>query len=174
MISERETKEFIIRIANKDLRAQEEFFTKTYRYFYQAAVSVVKNHEDAEDVVSTFFQDIYRISLKCIHVNNCRAYLFTAIKNIARTFIVREKKFKTVDIDNAATLIANDNKLFKSDTVNLLDSVLNESEKQSVLLVIYYEYTYREAAKIMGISLGSLQRMLKEALKKLRKSLKLK
>lgn len=171
MISERETKEYIIKIANKDLRAQEEFFTDTYRCFYQAAVSIVKSHEDAEDVVSAFFQDIYRISLKCVHVNNCRAYLFTVIKNIARNFIAREKKFKKVDIDNAEKLIACDNKIFKSDTVNLLDSVLNESEKQSILLVIYYEYTYREAAKIMGTSLGSLQRILKEALKKLRKSL---
>lgn len=169
MISERETKDYIIKIANKDIRAQEEFFIRTYRYFYQVAISVVKNHEDAEDIVSLFFQDLYRISLKCVNVKNCRAYLVTSIKNLARTFINKATKFKTVDLNKAAALVACENKFFEEDTLHAFDTVLTREERRAIILVMYYEYTYRESAVIMKISLGKFQRLMKDALKKLRK-----
>lgn len=170
MIDEQTLNNLIARICNHDIKAQADLFELTYRSFYQIAISILRNKEDAEDAVGIFFENIYAISDKCNKCNHKMGYLKTSVSNIAKNIIRANKRYCH---NNADGSIGNDIERmidFNSDFMKLLNNNLTEQEKQVIIHTIYYDYTYREMAKLIGSSVGKVQRIKYSAINKIKKS----
>lgn len=170
MIDEQMLNNLIARICDQDIRAQADLFELTYKYFYQIAISILRNKEDAEDVVSIFFENIYTISDKCNKSKHKIGYLRASVINIAKNIIRTNKRYCYKNIDCPIDNDVNRKIDFKSDFMNLLDNNLTEQERQVIIHMIYYDYTYREMAKITGSSVGKVQRIKYSAINKIKKS----
>lgn len=170
MIDEQTLNNLIIRICNQDLRAQADLFELSYKYFYQVAVSILRNKQDAEDVVGIFFENIYVIADRCAKSNNKLSYLRASIVNISKNLIRENQKYAVNDIENIGSCDYDSRIDFDSDFMKLLDSKLTEQEKIVVINMIYYDYTYREMAKAIGASVGKVQRIKYSALNKIKKA----
>ena len=140
--------------------------TKTAVYAY--ALSILKNKENAEDVLQetyiTIWEkiDTYRSSGKPL------AWILTITKNLALMKFRKEKK--NVDIDLYKDILSkeSDNTIDKLFLSKLFEE-LSDDEREIVILHAVSGFKHREIARIMNISIGTVLSKYKRTIEKLKR-----
>ncbi len=159
--------------------SSEEFdliFRQFYKFVFTTAFFILKDEEETEDIVQSFFIDLWE-KKKYLHLNeDIKGYLYVSIRNRALNRIRdKETERKRQDVYQLHT----DQRMDKTEgiddyLVNLKEALyeLPVQRREAIQLVYLNEKKYQEAADVMGISINSLKTHLKIGLKNLRSRLK--
>ncbi len=145
---------------------------------YRLALRVVRNEEDAHEVVQESFIKVWKKREKIAEVDNKEAYCMTIARNMAID-LLRAKKMSISDIDehyDIETKTANpENALVAKDQyVDLLKIIdtLPESHKLVIHLRDIEGYTYKEIAELTDFSVEKVKVYLHRARTRLRQIIK--
>lgn len=173
----------------ENLKSGDEFIYKYVydqysRMVYSVCFRMAGNNEDAEDVTQDVFIKVFnsinsfredsKLStwIYQITVNTClnKSRRKKAINFLSLNFWEDEKGEKEMAADN----LTPSDKIEKSEIQNIVQDVINTlpaKQKTAIVLSRYEELPYKEIAKIMGVSLSSVESLLFRAKENLAKKL---
>ena len=157
-INEKELKELFIEIKNNNKKAYEEFYNKYNKLVYGIAFSILKNKQDAEDIVQTIFAKIYAIDKEKLPDINPASWLYTITKNEAIT--VLRKRNNDLNLDSIYEIEAEDNQLdevIDKDSYNRLISKLNNQEKEIISLKVLGNLSFEQISKMLNEPTGTIK-----------------
>ena len=136
------------------------------KQMYMIALSMLRNHEDAEDVVQEAILSAYETSWKLKNEDSFNAWMFRIIINQAKMFIRK----------NHRLIVTNEipDQIHEEKYEDVWDVVLALNKELSTVVILYYvqEYSVKEIAKIMTIPVGTVKTRVAKARELLREELK--
>jgi RNA polymerase sigma-70 factor (ECF subfamily) len=137
-----------------------------YRYAY----SLLKNSEDADDVVQDVFMNYLNKSGSFRGKCSLKTWLLVLTRNQCYNVIKSRKIRRTEPIEDV--ILVSDNK-YVEDKLNIEDALktLTTEENEIIFLREYSGFTYIEISLILGISVDNVKVRLFRAKQKLRKAL---
>lgn len=154
-----------------------ESFEKLYTKYYQSAliflVSIIKNREEAENMVQDVFLKIWMKREKLVLDSSLQAYVFTSLRNIAFDYLkkcAKDEKLKTMFLDDMKSF--EENEAYATESVaKVVDKAINKlTEKRKMIIKLNIEdgKSYQEIAQIMQISKNTVKNQLIKAKQHLR------
>ncbi len=161
------------RIAENDVAAFEEFFRLTERSVYAYALSILRNNDDAMDVVQDTYLKIRGAAHLYRPMGKPMAWVFTIVRNLSMS------KLRTkAQTDNLEEGELENNLSFSyvtdSDDRLILQSalkILSEEERKIILLHAISGFTHLEISRDIGFPLSTVLSKYHRGLKKLKKYL---
>ncbi|HPE74756.1 MAG TPA: RNA polymerase sigma-70 factor [Draconibacterium sp.] len=154
-------------------------FRELFNFFadglYRFSFSILKNKELAEEAVSDVFFNIWVHREGISKIENFKSYIFTSARNVSLNYLKREKRYKTIWMEDVkvplfideicpeSELIANELKIVIGDAINHLP----EKCKLIYSLAKIEQLKYKEIAEILGISVKTIDNQLTIAFKKI-------
>lgn len=149
---------------------------------YRSAFRMVGNESDAQDLVQDTYLRAYRFFDKFKEGTNCKAWLFTILKNTFINTINRDRKQPRMvslseieergvdlpaDVDPADEIFGD---LFDDDIAAAMDA-MPDGYRNAVLLADVEEFSYKEIADTIGCPIGTVMSRLCRGRRLLRKIL---
>ena len=150
-INEKELKEIFNEIRNNSNSAFEKLYKKYNTLIYGIAFSILKNKQDAEDIVQTVFAKSYDINADKLPTQKEASWLYTTTKNEA--IMLLRKRDNNLDIDSIYDIETPNNEIdeiISKDSYNRLISKLNEKEKEIISLKILANLSFDEIANLLN------------------------
>ncbi len=161
---------YINRIINHDKGALAELYHRTSGSVYGFALSVLKNMEDAEDVLQDTYLKIYSSASTYKSQGKPLAWILTIARNLSYMKL-RDRK-KTVDIPDHAWEDAFDKipSVTPEDRLLLTACMdkLSDEESQIIMLHAVSGFKHREIGEVLSLPLATVLSKYHRALKKLR------
>ena len=85
---------------NNDTVAYKELFLLLHPRLKQFAYSMLKSHEEAEDIVAEFFVRVWEKRSQLSIIESPRLYFYTSIKNLSINLLNRQKRQQGVAMEN--------------------------------------------------------------------------
>jgi RNA polymerase sigma-70 factor (ECF subfamily) len=162
-------------VLNNDQKAYKELFVSTHEHLHRFAFSILRSKEDTEDVVSEFFISVWQKKLSLIDIENIKLYFFVSIKNLSINKL-RQKKRATASFNedylvhfkspffNPAELL-----LSKEAVTKILESINDLPPKCKLIFRLIKEdnLKYAEVAKLLNISVKTVESQMAIAVKKI-------
>ena len=177
--SETKDTELLPKIAEKDLSAFDEIYTRFSQVVYNLSYKVLNNKNDAEEVVQEVFLQIWN---KASNYDKVRGAVSTWIINITRSRAI--DKFRSLKNVRNTSFLDNDildliaPKIFiiedASERKNIIKNALEQipADQKDVIDKVYFEgATHIEAADILKIPVGTVKTRLRLGILKLRESI---
>lgn len=149
-----------------DVVSKEEFCDLIRKYeksMYSVAYSVVRNEQDACDVVSEAILHVYYNLNTLKNLNAFKTWLLKVVHNTAVDYIRSNKGM--LDIDEVEEVV-NDEGPLDMETKLVLRHVINQlkvSYREVIVLYYYEELSTMEIAKVLGISVLTVRQRLSRA-----------
>ncbi len=165
--------ELFIRIAEDDLSAFEELFRLTERSLYAFTLSILKNHDDALDVVQDTYLKIRAAAHLYKPMGKPMAWVFTIARNLSKSKLRTRNHAEVMqmeDIENDLSfsyITENEDKLM----LQAAFKILNQKEREIILLHAVSGLAHHQIAKSLGIPLSTSLSKYHRGLKKLKKHL---
>ena len=167
----------IASIAEGDKDALAALYEETHTAVYGFALSIVKNAQDAEDILQDVFVNVFLAAGSYRAHGKVMAWLLTIAKNLAFMKLRKQKKETLMSpedwhtqfaeqIDTRSSVTREDSLLLRTLLGNLSDE-----ERQIVTLHALAGCKHREIAVILGIPLPTVLSKYRRALRKLEKQL---
>lgn len=157
-INEKELKEVFDGIRNKNQTSFEELYSKYNKLVYGIAFSILKNRQDAEDVVQTVFAKIYDIDKNKLPTDKEASWLYTTTKNEAITLL--RKRNNHLELECIYEIEDENNEIseiISQDSYNRLISKLNDKEKEIVSLKILANLSFNEISNLLNEPTGTIK-----------------
>ncbi len=153
-------------------QVQKELYENYSNLVYKIAFSILKNKENAEDVMQNVFTKIVEIPKEKLPSNKETTWLYTVTKNEAISYVRKNKKevcleeiYELIDEDtNIEEIIENE------DYQNLIRG-LNKEEQEIISLKILSKLKFRQIATLLNMPIGTVQWKYYTAVKALKISL---
>ncbi len=153
-------------------QVQKELYENYSNLVYKIAFSILKNRENAEDVMQNVFTKIVEIPKEKLPSNKETTWLYTVTKNEAISYVRKNKKevcleeiYELIDEDtNIEEIIENE------DYQNLIRG-LNKEEQEIISLKILSKLKFRQIATLLNMPIGTVQWKYYTAVKALKISL---
>ena len=164
------------KLMHGDEEAFEKIYLETKKGLFSFIYSICKNYATAEELM----QDTYIRVRAAINTykpgSNGLAWLFTIAKNLTLNELNKQKRMIPTDIEDPTfkapeQYITSEDDMDKDDDdsiIQLANRVLNDSERQIVMLQVVSGMKHREIADMMGKPLGTVLWAYRNALKKLK------
>ena len=151
-------------------RSKFESLYRTYlHYMYRAALSILKNPQDAEDAVQSAFVSIAENMNKLGEVDDpkTKGYIVTVVRNSAIDLYRKKQAHPTTEYEDG---LLGAEKPYEGGN-QLASCMLKLPEQQRAVLVLKYCHGYdlKEIAKILSISYQNALKIEQRAKEKLRK-----
>jgi RNA polymerase sigma-70 factor (family 1) len=140
----------------------------------------VQKNQECEELASDVFLSLWSNRQKLADVSNLDSYIFVIAKNKALNHL-RKDKMEIVDLDFLAldafqhTETTPESIYITCEMVNELNYVINELPHKTKLafhLVREDKMKYKEAAEILGVSVGTIEKQVASAVAKLKEKLR--
>jgi len=164
-----------------DISALKSELERHHRASYGWALSCCgRNPQDAEDVLQTVYLKIFEGRARFRGESSFRTWLFAVIRRTAAN--ERRKQFLrslrlTASLERGERIARVDGPAMafeKSETQRWFQRALNQlptRQREALHLVFYQDLSLREAAEVMGVSIGSARTHYERGKKRLRESL---
>lgn len=150
-------------IAQGDRNALTVIYDKLHKLIYSAAWSILKSHEDAEDVLQNTLCEITKSAVN-YKGGNARAYVLAIARNQALN-LLRRRSFENPCDD----IQKNEKSNVESEYIYLEAlSTLNPREREAVVLKVYCSLKHKEIAEIMDITPSAAEKLYQRGVAKLR------
>ena len=157
--------------ANADLYPLfEQLFKENYNLLANYALTIVRNRQDAEDIVQDVFIKLWQNSPQVVNTNQVKFYLFTATKNTCIS-LLRKQAGKTFvepeDIPDQTPDIA----IKAADPAMFVEQALSLLPAQCLAifkLSRFGKLTYAQIAHELGISVKTVENQMSKALRIMR------
>lgn len=174
--SEPNEKEIYLKIKNGDQKAFKKFFdahhSDLFRYLRQRGVAI----EAAEDLIQNAFVYIWENRAKIEEYKSLRAYLFRiAYTRMLNLFRDNEKYDREQEVPELSSSgFEADQNLHQSELHNTIEKAISsmpEKRQHVFRLCFLEEFTYKDAAETLQVSVKTIENHMGLALKDLRESL---
>jgi RNA polymerase sigma-70 factor (family 1) len=160
---------------NDDPVAYKELFVSFYNPLIRFAVTLVKSKEQAEEVVSDVFMNIWEKRKRINSISNLQVYLFIAVKNTALNYLSKQNKNLTDNVDEAGIEFKSiyfdpEQLMVTAEMVARIKAAIELLPPKCKLifkLIKEEELKYREVAEILGVSVKTVESQIAIALKKI-------
>ena len=151
-INARELKDLFIEIKYGNKIAFEKLYNNYNKLIYSIAYSILKNKQDAEDVVQIVFEKLYLIDKEKLPKRNESSWLYSITKNETEDKL-RNKKY-SIDVNSS---------------LNFINGRTNEKVYYDEMKIGYYidTYTYKKSKAISILSNIKGEELRKELIKNL-------
>ncbi len=148
-------------------------YEETHAAVYAFALSVVQERADAEDVLQDVFVRIWQSAPSYRAMGKPLAWIFTITRNLALMEIRRKTRVVPVSPEDWQTIFAECPAVDAEDAqvLGAVMGILDEDERQIVLLHVTAGFKHRESAELLGLGLSTVLSKYSRALKKLRQAL---
>ena len=153
----------IIKIANGNPDALCDIYKQLGRQIFTLAISILHNYQSAEDIMQDTFLQISGKAHTYRKGSNATAWILSITRNLALDEY-RHRKYEVSD-DELEEAETTDEIPFEE--LEAL-SVLDDEEKQIVLLKIYSKLKHKQIAEILGITTYATEKKYQRAVVKLR------
>ena len=170
MLSEQE---IIEGCKQQDSKAQKALFELCFVKLRNVCSRYSNSHADAEDLIQETFIKVYEKIGTFKGKSSLTSWVCSIAVNAALSEFRKNKKFKLVDLDSAdysATLIAEDDVFNEEPDFNkAIEAIRQLPEGYQMVLNLYAieNYSHKEIAKALNISVGTSKSQLARARKKL-------
>jgi len=154
-------------IAEKSKEALEELYSNMADGVFGYALSILKNHHEAQDVQQEVFVKIWSCASQYRPGSNARAWIYTITKNLAMTALRKSMKSSGAEVPE---IPHSDASVEDRMALNALLNLLGEEERQIVMLHTQ-GMKHREIASVMQLPLSTILSKYNRSLKKLKKCL---
>lgn len=164
----------IKRIAGGDQEALALLYEQTHAAIYGFALSILKNKQDAEDVLQDTYIQIWNAAVSYTSEGKPLAWMFTIARNLALMRIREQSRTVAVAPEDWQSVFADEPAVNHEDRLMLasLLGTLSDEERQIVILHAMTGLKHREIADLLNLRLTTVLSKYNRALKKLRKTLK--
>ena len=147
-----------IRSENNQVRKDtlELIYNAYSKLMYFIAIGIVKNSDDANDIMQDFFRYILENARSIGHKKDPSAWITISIRNNAIRY--KKKKSKTTLIENAEDFFLHEPDLDWAILIEDCKKDLNDIERKIFELHFYQGYTYKEISIILNRPYGTIQR----------------
>jgi len=160
-----------------DEAAFEALVKKYYRKVYQLAVSITNNPAEAEDLAQEVFIKVYSSLSQFQGQSSFGTWLYQVILNHGRDFLRQKRRRATDSWSRKKTTSvwpasASQEKSLEAQQL-ILKALSKLSDKLRMIIILkdIHGFSYEEIAKILKISLGTVDSRLHRARRKLRQEL---
>ena len=157
-INARELKELFMEIKYGNKIAFEKLYNNYNKLIYSIAYSILKNKQDAEDIVQIVFEKIYLIDKEKLPNKNETSWLYSVTKNETINYLKRNKN--NIDLDSIYNIEDDNNeinKIINQDSYNRLIGKLNDKEKEIISLKIVSNLSFEEIGKLLKEPTGTIK-----------------
>ncbi len=165
--------QLILEIAKGSAEALHTLYESTSESVYGFVLSITKNSHDAEDVLQETFLTVYQKAADYKPAGKPMAWVFTIAKNFALARLKEKGKLRLLDDGDAelgvtfADIESTEQRL----VIETAFRVLNDEERQILMLHAVSGLKHREIAVIMDMSLNTVLSKYHRAIKKMRSEL---
>ncbi|MGN1300949.1 MAG: RNA polymerase sigma factor, partial [Clostridia bacterium] len=136
----------------------EELYNKYKKTVYSIAFGILKNKEDAEDIVQIVFSKLYTMDKEKLPQDKEATWLYTVTRN--ETLQLLKKKNNDFDIEKIYNLEDENSEIEKfidKESYNQLINKLNNKEKEIVSLKIISNLSFSQISELLGEPLGTIK-----------------
>ncbi|HMC84941.1 MAG TPA: RNA polymerase sigma-70 factor [Chitinophagaceae bacterium] len=164
---------------NDDTTAYKELFVSFYNPLLRFAVTLVKSKQQAEEVVSDVFINIWEKRKRINSISNLKVYLFIAVKNTSLNYLSKQNKNLTDSVDDAGIELKSiyfdpEQLMVTAEMVARIKAAIDQLPPKCKLifkLVKEEELKYKDVAEILNLSVKTVEGQLAIALKKIGNSI---
>ena len=166
-----------------DTGAFEKLYLKFYKDLHLFACSIIHSSHIAEEIVSDVFVQIWKKRHSLADIRQLRVFLYVAVKNQSLTYLYKAKKQKVCWIEEFAHGLENikdssfaDGPLMEKElNIQYRQAINNLPVKCRAIFILIKEdgLQYAEAAKLLNLSVKTIENQMGIALKKMAVYLKL-
>ena len=158
-------------IAAGDLQALEQLYRRTRASVYAFALSVLKNPQDAEDVLHDCYVAVWNGAAGYHSQGKPLAWLITVARNLCFQRIRQQKKTEDMRSEEWALCLPCERGLSPEDRsiLSVCMEQLSEQERQIVALHAVSGFKHREIAELMDLPLPTVLSKYHRAVKRLKK-----
>lgn len=176
MISPNEIKELQCKIsADSDQHAYAQLYLAYMPYLLRFARSIIKNNELAEEVVSDVFIKVWQNRAELGKIDNLKLYLYVSTKNTALNYLSRHFRKDVISLEEMSLNISMgaynpEQLLITSEAVKKINLEIQKLPPRCRLifkLVKEDRLRYNEIARLLNISVKTIDNQMAIALKKI-------
>ncbi|MDD6237331.1 MAG: RNA polymerase sigma factor [Clostridiales bacterium] len=165
---EKNTDLIIINAQNGDKAAFQELYQEVYKDLYHYALFVLKNKQDAEDVVADTVVDAFYSIKKLRSPASFKAWIFKILSSKVKQKLKEYARDKKEDIETIYPDLQDHSSMTAQVEIFSVLGHLPETEQQIVLLSIIGRYTSTEIGQILSLNAATVRSKLSRSLTKLR------
>ena len=167
------------RIFQNDQTAYKELFEHFYNKLFRLAFIITKSRELSEEIVSDVFIGIWRRRENVLAINNLRLYLYVSVKNTSLNYLAQLTKTGFVSLEELdfepLQPFSNPEQMLVTKEMNqrLYKAIQSLPPRCRMIFKLVKEdgLSYKEAATVLNLSVGTIDNQLVLAIKKLSKAL---
>lgn len=136
----------------------QELYKRYNKVVYGIAFSILKNKEDAEDVVQIVFSKLYQMDKSKLPKEKAGSWLYSVTKNEA--FAIIRKKHENIKLENIYHCEKEENEIdnmIDKDSYDKLINKLDKKEQEIISLKILAGLTFQEIAEVLGESINTIK-----------------
>jgi len=171
-LSNSDIKILVKNLQSGDMSGFDDIYYETKDIVFYSILGILKDYSLSEDIM----QDTYLKALSKIHsykpTHSFKAWIVTIGKNLAINEFNRRKKETNIDIqENEIFLGQTESRSENQILIEQIFKVLNDTEREIVLLHVVGDLKHREIAKLLNKPTGTITWSYNNSLKKLKNEL---
>ncbi len=156
-------------IKNDDHYGFELLYQYHSRLMYSAAFSVLKNEQDAKEVIQNVMVKLFKLKKEQFPTKGHSSWFYTLIKNEALMVLRKEsKKYSVVEMPEIPVLNQEIIQFMDMQQYYSLIQGLNEKQKEVVTLKVLGDLSHKEIAEILNKPIGTIQWIYSTSIKQLK------
>ena len=163
----------LARVAGRDREALAELYQRTRTSVYGFALSILKNTQDAEDVLHDCYVNLSAAAAGYRSSGKPMAWILTITRNLCLMKLRERQKTAGLPREDWERYLDSREEITPEDRLVLIQCMrrLNDQERQIVVLHAVSGFKHREIAELMELPVSTVLSKYRRALKKLRQSL---
>ena len=157
-MNKKELKSIFLKIKKDDKKGIEELYSKYHKMVYGIAFSILKNKEDAEDIMQIVFAKIQKLDKTKLPEDKEMTWLYTLTKNETLNYL--KKKKGELSLDTIYEIENKNNEIDeKIDYIefNRLIRKLNKKEQEIISLKIISNFSFQEISELLNEPVGTVK-----------------
>jgi RNA polymerase sigma-70 factor (ECF subfamily) len=172
-VSNSDVKILVKQLQNGDMSVFDDIYYNTKDIVFYSILGILKDYSLSEDIM----QDTYLKALSKIHsykpTHSFKSWIVTIGKNLAINEFNRRKRETSIDIQTDEMFLGQTESRSENQIlIEQIFKVLNDTEREIVLLHVIGDLKHREIAKMLNKPIGTITWSYKNSLEKLKKELK--
>ena len=174
--SEGDLRRWMERLSAGDTAALERLFQAMYAPLCAFAQTIVRSASEAEDVVGETFLKLWTLRDRIRVRGSVRNYLYTAVRNTSVNHLDRARRearyveTHPLDLEDTRAQVPSDveDRLYTEELtarVKQAIELLPRRAQQTYVLYYQHEMSYAEIARVMGVSIKTVENQLARALR---------
>lgn len=158
-----------------DARAFRTFYDITYPVIYRFIHYLLPSKEDCEETVSEVFYIIWKQREALLDVVDFKSWLYIVCRNEAFRFIKQKKKYESLSLDDIQVdLLIDpafvDGQLIEEEMQHIYNAAVAKLPSRCKLIYLMVreeKLKYKEIARILSVSEGTIEQQMNIAIKKI-------